>query len=384
MTSNPFRNGGADLDVMPDGRLRYISSSGFNCIRMAVDVGALMAAADDLTLERLLGELIAGVERRVRSGLKVIVDIHPLPKDAHPVHGFSDVDVIDGPDGQKFQRLVNVVSLLAMKLGSRFPPEDISLELFNEPPEVGAFSAKTTWNDQIEVYWQRIRNVLPNHLLIVAGMGYAAIDDTTSGGRGGGLLGLRPQNFDENTAFAFHPYESPLFTHQGVPGFYEHVHNLSFPADSHLGGQEKAEADFRSSVDSDTKLPWYEKRRMIASFVGSPRHAYSFGRYWREFGSQAALAGRLDVAASWADRHGIDRRRLFNTEFGVNRSQPSCGDLAPAKSVFAFVRAVRENSERAGIGVVTIHELQGSCFAISDKRAPFELDQSILRALGLK
>src|SRR3954466_9262138 len=96
-TSTPYTNGGADATVMPDARLTAFQSQGINCIRMAVDPGPMLAAADDTALDTRIGEIIAGVARRTALGFKVIVDIHVLGPGQHPVTGWSNTDLIDGP-----------------------------------------------------------------------------------------------------------------------------------------------------------------------------------------------------------------------------------------------------------------------------------------------
>src|SRR5262249_34425927 len=154
---------------------------GFDCVRLAIDVAALMAAPDETALDRLVAELTAGIGRRARFGLKVIADIHPLPRGAHPVSGFADTDLIDGPEGPKFRRLVEVVLRLSIAIGANFGPSEVAVELFNEPPEPKTFSGKVPWNEQIEAYWRQVRRVLPDHTLIVAGTGFAALDGLTSG-----------------------------------------------------------------------------------------------------------------------------------------------------------------------------------------------------------
>lgn len=381
---DPFQNGGSDLEVMPDERLRGMRSANFDCVRMVIDVAALMAAPDDAALNRLVAQLIAGMTRRVNLGLKVIADIHPLPKGVHPVPGLSDVEIIDGPHGPKFQRLVQVVARLAGALKKAFRPSDVALELFNEPPEPGAFADRRPWNTQIEDYWQQIRKVLPDHTLIVAGMGLAEIDGTDSGVSSSGIVNLRPWKFDDNTGFAFHAYEPALFTQQDTPGFFSHVHGLTFPAASHPGGQTKAEQDFEASVKADASLSPSGKRGLIRDFVDAKRHSYSFARYWLDFGSRDALARRLGVVTAWADANHLDRRQIMDTEFGVARNHDGCSAAAPDASAAEFIRSTVAISVAARLGVVTIHEAQGSCFAISTSRAPFRFDPLILEALGLQ
>ena len=42
----PYQNGGTDLEVMPDSRLRLIKSTGFDFVRMCVDPATLTTAAN--------------------------------------------------------------------------------------------------------------------------------------------------------------------------------------------------------------------------------------------------------------------------------------------------------------------------------------------------
>lgn len=224
---------------------------------------------------------------------------------------------------------------------------------------------------------------MPHHTIIVAGTGWAGIDGTTTGTSTGGVTDLRPKKFDANTGFAFHPYEPVIFTQQGFK-FFSHVHGLTFPADRHPGGQQRAEDDFTRAVEADGKLTAGEKQKLIDDFIGTTRHSYSFHRYWKEFGSLQALADRLAVVTNWADARGLSRQQLMNTEFGVNRDQTSCTGFAPQQSAVTFIEAIRKISVQAKIGMITIHEAQGGCFAISDSKPPFAFDQEIISALGLK
>ena len=350
---------------------------------MVIDVAVLMAAKDDATLDRFVAELTTGINRRVRQGLKVIADIHPFSIGMHRVPGFADVDLIDGPKGPKFTRFIYVVSHLAAAIRTKFSPADVALELFNEPPLPAAFSDKEPWNAQIKLYWHQIRKILPDHTIIVAGMGFAEIDGTVSGASSSGIVSLRPLKFDGNTGYAFHPYESATFTQQGYPGFFSHVHGLTFPAANHPGGQKAAEQQFETSINVDARLSVSEKHKFISDFVSLSGHSYSFARYWSDFGSRSALAKRLAIVTSWADANGVNRKQIMNTEFGVSRNRESCTAAASDTSATEFIRSTLENSVAAGLGVVTIHEAQGSCFAISNDHPPFEFDRPILDALRL-
>ena len=68
----------------------------------------------------------------------------------------------------------------------------------------------------------------------------------------------------------------------------------------------------------------------------------------------------------------------MNTEFGVSHitSRGSAG--APAASAAAFVADVRQLSEQVGLGCITLHEMQGSQFAVSAGTYPFKFDASMV------
>lgn len=379
---SPFENGGPDPESMPSRRLEIIRAAGFQCVRMVVDIAPLLASANHHQLDELIKALVIGISRRVSAGLKVIVDIHPLPKGTHPVEGWSDVDLIDGPLGSKFSRLLSTVTELATRLSANFDPKDVSLELFNEPPLPHEFVNRATWNVQILEYWRRIRAALPEHTLIVSGMGLAAIDGTVSGFSPSGLLSLNPADFDANTAFAFHFYEPIIFTHQGT-GFFSHVHGLHFPAISHPGGQEQAEVDFARAITQDSQLNGQAKREYIADFILKTRHNYSFFQYWNSWGYSEAIDERFTIVVDWAKRNRLHPHAVVNTEFGVNHNRQGCNGLAPAESASLYISAVRKAAVHAHLGAITVHEAQGSCFAIQDRASPYHFDAGLLAALGL-
>lgn len=380
---DPFRNGGSDQVVMPKSRLALINSSGFDCLRMVIDVGALMSARSETLLDSLVAQIMIGISRRVDSGLRVIVDIHPFPRGAHPVSGFADVDLLDGETGEKFQRLIHVVSKLAISIGARFPPALVAIELFNEPPSPTSFNDQRPWNEQIEFYWKQIRLILPTHTLIVAGTGFAELDGSVSGDSSAGVVNLRPDRFDANTGYAIHPYESATFTHQGYAGFFSHVGGLEFPAAMDRDGKLAAENIFRRNVAADPNLTHSAKSQLIYDFLYRTVHSYSFEKYRTTFGNAELLLKRMNVVNTWADLHQLSRKQIMNTEFGVNRDQAGCVGKAPSKSAFNFVRAIRDNSFASGIGLITIHQMQGDCFAISSAAPPFAFEADMLEALRL-
>ncbi|MGY4360719.1 hypothetical protein ACVW0J_007212 [Bradyrhizobium sp. i1.7.7] len=135
-------------------------------------------------------------------------------------------------------------------------------------------------------------------------------------------------------------------------------------------GKLAAENIFRRNVAADPNLTHSAKSQLIYDFLYRTVHSYSFEKYRTTFGNAELLLKRMNVVNTWADLHHLSRKQIMNTEFGVNRDQAGCVGKAPSKSAFNFVRAIRDNSFASGIGLITIHQMQGDCFAISLLQLP--------------
>ena len=104
----------------------------------------------------------------------------------------------------------------------------------------------------------------------------------------------------------------------------------------------------------------------------------SLRTYFDELGSKEGLAARLGILTRWADMRGVSRRQLMNTEFGVSHHTFQGSGGASVESAARFVRDVREISEAAGIGCITMHEMQGSQFAVASSEAPLRFDSPLI------
>jgi endoglucanase len=373
----PFANGGNDATVMPDARITGLKTVGFDFLRMVVDPEPLLSAdsASNVTttvLDSRIAEVIAGMARRTALGLKVIVDMHFHGDAVSYAAGWSWTDVFDG--GTKAARLSFVLGRLGAAIHATTrttgKPSNVAFEIFNEPPNPSSIST-ATYITNIETWWAATRAAMPLHTIIVGGNGYNAIDGTFAGAAAG-LTSLTASHFDINTGFAIHQYESPTFTHQAVPGFYQDVHGLTFPATSHTGGRAQAESTFTTDATANGDSG------IIDGFVNQTSNSYSFYQYFNTYGTKALLATYLANATSWGDSAGISRRRILNTESGVNFGGATD---ATAASAAAYIQALRENAEAAGLGSFVVHEMQGSDFGIQSSSNPWALNASIQAAL---
>jgi hypothetical protein len=367
----PFTNGGNDAAAMPDERLNKLVSLGFDYVRMAVDPEPLLSAdsASNVTttvLDSRIAEAIAGVARRTAVGLRVIVDFHFHGSATSYAAGWTYTDVLDG--GTKATRAGFVLVRLATAIAANCSASLVCFEVFNEPPAPGLYST-ANWITQIETWWTAVRAVMPAHTIVVAGNNLNAIDSLPAGVTSG-LTALTASHFDTNTGFAIHEYESAVFTHQGVVGsVFEYGHNIYFPA-SRNTSQAAVEAAFTAAAGGDSNA--------INTVVTQTGWASSIAEYYATYGTQAKLAVRLKVATDWAVAAGISKKAIFSTEGGVNFLGT---DDAPDDSATAFIRAAKENAQAAGIACFTVHEMQGSNFAVQNTSSPFALKPPIQAAL---
>ena len=376
--SNPFANGGADSVVMPASRLQLIASTGFDFVRMAVDPGPLCAAANDTILGGLVSQIVTGIQARVAAGLRVIVDMHVINPSSLP--GWGTYDFIDGPTGPKFSRLV----YCAVKLGTAIvaaglTPHQVAFELFNEPAPSASYTG-SSYPTQIASYFSQLRAVMPGYCLIIQGnCGY--LDNFQTGNSSDGMVALNPASFDAQTIFAWHSYEPISAALQGTPGLYQDVHRLYFPPQNHPGGLAAANNCFTAATMLDTSLSPTQQQTNIQEFT-QYNWSFSFPPYFNTPEDQTWVANRYAVATAWAARNSVPLSRIGVTEFGIN------GDLgnslgADSTSITAFIHAHRDTAFNAGIGFITIHELQGSGFAISSATSPFAFNQAALSGLRL-
>lgn len=376
--NGPFTNGGTDAVCMPPDRLAKIKFVGFDFVRMAVDPGVLAAAASDSVLDTLNNQIVAACLTRITAGLKVIVDIHV--NSSHPVSGWSYTDFVDGPSGVKMTRLKYVVARLARAMWAArttsCPPSHVCIELYNEPPTEATF-VTATYNTQIKDYYDAIRAVC-GYTLIVGGSNVNAKDGTAAGDGASGLTHLDPTQFDGNTAFAFHDYEPFVFTHQGVSGtIYHCMHGLTFPLTDYPGGQAAAETAFTSRANAEGHSS------NINPVVTQTGWWSSINKAFTDQATKTMMATRLAVCTAWADSNSVNRRRVFDTEGGVNfRAADSIGVSGDATTAYAaaWLQARRENAVAAGIGCVCVHEMQytSSDFGIQDSTTPWDFDATIL------
>jgi hypothetical protein len=368
----PYQNGGADLQVMPDYRLRLIKSTGFDFVRMCIDPATLTTADSTTRLKNLIGQLTNGILRRLDLGLLVIADLHVA--DRPPLTGWSNRDLATGISGPKFQRYVTVAQELAAAIDALNVPQLVSIELFNEPPFDPEIAGDAWYNAQAPYLWRAVRSATSHSTLLIGGSGYNSIT---------GLTSLDPSNFDNNTLYIFHGYTPPQLTLQASMGIFRHIHALDFPPDP--SNRSIAIARFKQSVNADESLSEWQKIDMISNLT-KLRRSYGIDRYFDEPQDASYIAKQFTIITDWADLNGVPRNCIINGESGCNGNHnDDSGNIVGATLTTRadVIQALCQSGDEAGIAGYVVHELQGSGFAVSDAKS-FAFMPEIIEAMGIR
>ena len=270
------------LAKVPPDRLR---AQGFRVVRLPVDPEALWDGQGRLLPDRI-DRVLEAVERYVRGGLAVVLDLHPYP------HLVAEILRGGGAAG-RHRRLLGV---LAQRLGA-LPSDRVVLEPLNEPFDV----APKDWDRFQEDLVRGVRREAPGLWVVLAGARWGSLE---------GLLEMTPPPLPRLAA-SFHHYEPHVFTHQGAtwgPGVWRDLVGIPYPPRPGTGP---------SSPEARVLLGPYEAR--------------SWGPEERR--------GLLRQAREWSDRTGVP---VWCGEFGVI-------DGAPTDSRARWLQEVRTVLEGLGI-----------------------------------
>ena len=322
--TNWFRYPG---NAKPAALRAYLSDTAIDELRKAGFTAVRIAVQPefllhDATRYDLLIESVARVEWR---GLAVVIALHPAEWRLET----SETDRT---------ALRAVWNELAPRIRS-LDPRLTFPELLNEPVFPGM---PDSWARLQHEMLASVRASLPDHTVVLTGNDWGSV---------AGLLALRPEP-DANVVYSFHFYEPAELTSLAAyrAGLDREVlARLPFPVDDRG-------ACFRLADQTDPGtaglIRFYCGLRWTAGRVGD----------------------RIDSAAAWARRnHAV----VLLGEFGASAK------LAP-DSRFAWLKAVREHCERAGIGWTLWGYDDVMGFGVPPPPQPRPaLDRGVLRSLGL-
>lgn len=325
------------LDTYPDWRLHVppetvakLAPMGFDFVRLPMDPAPLLRLGPGVAQDALINQIHATALMVQGSGLKVIVDMHSIPR---PEETWGTESIVGDP--ALFDAHVALVGKVAARLNG-MDPDRTALEVLNEPTH----DCDAIWNGGVPMQWpdqlirlhRAARNGAPELPLVLSGACW---------GGARGLTEIDPGIIrDDNLLWSFHDYDPFLFSHQAAgwtSGLNQYFADLPYPPaliDDAAAARLLAEALVRAKADGN--------RDASHAVLAADLAAY------RALGPEAISAG-LQQAAVWADRHGIPRHRLVLGEFGVMREDMAGRRFADIGRA-AFLSHKRTAAEALGIG----------------------------------
>lgn len=354
------------LDLYPDWRRTLtvdhpasLRKHGFDFVRVPFDPAPLLRLGPGPAQDALIDQIFDTTVFIQAAGLKVIVDLHSVPREDEE----WGTDSLVG-DPALFDAHVALVGRVAARL-TGLDPDRTALEVLNEPtndcPAIWEGEGPTLWPDQLARLHAAARTGAPNLPLVLSGACWGGMD---------GLSQIDPDQIgDDNVIWSFHSYDPFLFTHQSAGWAYGAVRffaDVPYPPDTIN--------DAKSAVLLEAARA---RRDAAGSPLGDADLAAALAAYRGDGNPVAVDAAR---AAAWADTHGIPRNRLLLGEFGGMRDDMQgrrFGDLGRD----AFLQDKRRSAEAQGIGWSVWGWTQ--IMGVADDDTTRILDPANCRALGL-
>lgn len=307
--------------------LDLIQAMGFDHVRLSVDPRPMFHArqADQMGPEDLQ-YLDAAVKMILDRGLALEIEI------------FADGEFKQklATDDEFVEQFADFWRALARHYAS-LDADRVFFEILNEPEGRDRYR----WYGVEAKLAAAIREGAPEHTIIAAGAHWSDDDD---------LVFLEPLR-DPNVIYAFHFYESHLFTHQGATWSANYWHELKgVPYPSTPENVQAAAAEVSDAV-----------------------HRLAVVRYGLDRWNAARIDAEIGQVAAWAEHWGVP---VICNEFGVYRKNAEPKDRA------AWLTDVRTALEKRGIGWA-MWEYHGGFGVVTSENGQPVPDASTLRALGL-
>jgi len=337
-----------------------IKTLGFDFVRLSVDPGPLLASEGERRKEAL-ARLAQAVDTVTKSGLKVIVDLHPVSQ----VQAWSQVALevpAEDPMGARYRSVVASVAKMLEGLGT----DRVALELMNEPqfyPCDG--SGGREWEAVLEGLVRAAREAAPNLTLVVSG---------ACGGNITGLVQLDPAKLgDDRLLYSFHFYEPLDFTHQGVAEAGD-VKGAPWPADAVAEPLALIYSKLLIGRDDDVSA-----NNRIARLAEARRY---LSKYIASGADKAKLKARFHQVRAWARQHGVAGDRLLLGEFGVMAANDQRGGALDADR-YRWLSAVRHEAEALGAAWAYWEYSNPHGMSLTTADRSRRVDPIAVKALGL-
>jgi endoglucanase len=307
--------------------LELIQEMGFDHVRLSVDPRPMFHArqADQITRQDL-AYLDAAVKMILDRGLAVVIDI------------FADGEFKAklASDDEFVEQFADFWRALARHYAT-FNADRVFFEILNEPEGRDRYR----WYGVEAKLAVAIREGAPGHTIIATGAHWSDDDD---------LVFLEPLR-DANVIYAFHFYESHIFTHQGATWSANYWHELKgVPYPSTPENVQAAVAEVPDAV-----------------------HRLAVMRYGLDRWNAERVDAEIGQVVAWAEHWGVP---VICNEFGVYRENAEPKDRA------AWLSDVRTALEKRGIGWA-MWEYHGGFGVVNTENGQPVPDEATLRALGL-
>jgi hypothetical protein len=345
--------------TMPRWRLDEIKHAGFDFLRLVIDPGPLLESEGEM-FDRRISKLKGAIESSLAAGLKILVDVHV--RTSHPMWG--QFQITAGFDHPAFRRYIEVVQALG-RLASAYDPEKLALEVFNEPPGPCQWRDRPDWPEQLDMIYSVARRAAPDQTLVVSGSCWASIK---------GLVRLDGSKFDKNTVFSFHYYDPFVFTHQSFWGsmkFLEYISRLPYPP-----GSANIEEVLDAVEQRIRATPSLSDDQRVREIREAAKHLRAYFANWK---GAANIERDFNEVQQWANRYGIQPKRILLGEFGVMKDVYGHKGADPADRI-RWLSDTRMIAEKFGYSWSVWSFTGAMGMTVRDTDGP--LDSSMLKALG--
>jgi endoglucanase len=353
------------LETYPDWRrvitrdmFAILADAGFDFVRLPMDPGPLLAYGPGPAQDALIADMRDGAETALAAGLKVIVDMHPIPRG-------EDIGGMESIMGQHWPDYVALVGRVAEALDG-LAPDRVAFEPLNEPTndcEAVFSGTPAAWPGMLAELHAAARDGAPELAVVLTGACWS---------QAAALAALDPALIaDENVIWTFHSYSPFAYTHQGAEWTVhpmKYLWDLPYPPSlmtAEIAADVTAEATRRMTEAEGATADTSAIADRIGEYMDTP---------------DSAVADDIAAAADWADTHGIPRGRILLGEFGALHTVN--GLSQPREWYHAFLSDKRRAAEDAGMGWAVLGYAGGMGVAI-DGDPDRRLSPGTCQALGL-
>ncbi|WP_295810066.1 cellulase family glycosylhydrolase [uncultured Nitratireductor sp.] len=310
--------------------LALLTNTGFDFVRMPVDPIPFLSSKAARFRERLFASVLDGVRTVNAAGLKVIVDLHPIPRGADRFAGVEEIL----RDEALFERYLNLVREMGRTLSGE-DPERVAFELLNEPVTGCEGVEGAAWDDQLGRLFAAARSSAPRTTLVLSGACWGSAE---------GLAALNPKTIpDGNILWSFHSYDPFILTTQGAlwaGDFIRYVTGIPYPPYEHKAELEDAVERARERIRSDA--PFMRRSGMLAYLDEQIAGVDTKQEL------DAQMNAPFDMVAGWAEKNGVDPDNIILGEFGMIRQEYGNPDVMPAAWRAAYIRDMIAKAEKRG------------------------------------